>query len=455
MQLRDYQSRGINDIRARFVQGMRSVCFVAPCGAGKTLLMAYMAQRAASFGNRTLFLVHRKELIQQAAGTFQALNMHFGVIAPGYPQTGDSIQIGSVQTVARRLGGLKDFQLIILDECHHATAATWMAILQYFEEAKIVGLTATPARLNGQGLGSVFETLVMGPPAKELICRGFLAPYKYYAPPVMADLGNIRIKMGDFDAKEVEVRVNKSAIIGDAVAHYLKLAIGRQGIAYCASIAHSQNTAASFRAAGVSAVHIDGTTPAAEREQTVAAFRRGEIKVLCNVDLFGEGVDVPAMEAVMLLRPTQSLTLFIQQSMRGMRADRNNPDKLAIILDHVGNVMRHGLPDAEREWSLEGREKKFRQKQQALVKIKVCQNCFAAHDPAPACPFCGFQYPIAKREIEEEEGELKEFSPVEKTERRIEVGRATSMDDLIRIAKERGYKNGWIKIQAKLKGIRG
>lgn len=456
MALRDYQERGINDIRAQFLAGYRRVCYVAPCGAGKTMVMAYMADTARRRQQRTLFLVHRRELIEQAADTFSNLHIPFGIIAPGHARDSMAIQIGSVQTVARRLGSTADPDLIILDEAHHSTAATWLHIIQYFNQARVVGLTATPARMNGSGLGEVFDSLVMGPDASELISRGFLAPYKYYAPPVVADLDGIKTVQGDFDHAMTAFRMDRPKIIGDAIAHYQQYAAGTQGIAYCSGRTHSMNTAAMFTAAGIPATHVDSKTPRKERQQAMEDFRMGRIRVLTNCDLFGEGVDVPQMETVIMLRPTKSLTLYIQQSMRGMRPDRSNPDKRAIILDHVGNVMRHGLPDTSREWTLKGK-KNSNCKQGPAVRIRVCPNCYAVSDPDDHCPYCGFKYPDTPAiGIETAAGDLQELTArkiEEMKQRRMEVGRARSMEDLQRIAHERGYKAGWVYVQARLRGI--
>lgn len=451
MELRDYQERGINEIRARFLGGKRRVCYVAPCGAGKTLLMAYMASQAASRGKRTLFLMHRRELIEQASETLQAMHIRHGIV--GQLMAAPKILIGSVQTVARRIGDLPEPDLIILDECHHATASTWKKAIAAFPHACVVGLTATPARFGGQGLGSVFEALVLGPTTKELISRGYLAPYQYYAPPMVADLGDVRTVRGDYDQTELAGRMDKPGITGDAITHYEKLAAGTQAIVYCASIQHSQNTALVFRSRGLCACHVDGATPRDERREIMQGFRARKIQILCNCDLFGEGVDVPGMETVILLRPTQSLTLYIQQAMRGMRPDKANPEKRAIILDHVGNVYRHGLPDDEREWSLEERRKKQRSKQENTVKIKVCENCFSAHKPTPKCPYCGFSYPLLERTVEEKAGELQELTKIEKAKKRMEVGMARTIQDLKYIATQRGYKPGWVYLQAKLKGL--
>lgn len=452
IKLRDYQIKGINDIRQTF-KTTRKVCFVAPCGAGKTLVMAYMAYTAVSRSKRTIFLVHRRELIQQASRTLTRYGISHGING----NTDHLIQIASVQTVARRLHKIGIPDLVILDECHHATANTWKKCLEYWADAYVVGLTATPARLNGQGLGDVFEGLVIGPTAQKLIEQGYLTPYKYYAPPQVADFEGVKIKMGDYDGAEIEIRVNKPKVIGDAVNHYIKLANGKQAIAYCASVLHSQNTADAFNAAGISAKHIDGTTPASERDKAIEDFRRGEITILCNMDLIGEGFDVPTMEVVILLRPTQSLTLFIQQSMRGMRPDKNNPFKTAIILDHVGNVFRHGLPDAPREWSLEGVQKR-KKGENASVGIRTCLQCYLCHSPAPVCPYCGYEYSLTPRQLAAEAGELKEYDAkvleASKRKKRIELNMCKTIADLKQYAAENGFKPGWVYVRAKLKNIR-
>ena len=452
--LRDYQERGINDIRAQFIQEKSRVCFVAPCGAGKTMLMAYMADKAAKRGKRTLFLVHRKELLEQAGKTFLNLNIAFGVIAPKLQYFKDRlIQIGSIQTVANRIGEIADPDLIILDECHHATAKSWLSVLKFFNKAKVVGLTATPARLTGEGLGKVFDSLVIGPSVNDLIEQKYLAPFKYYAPPVKADLIGIKTVRGDFEQREIANRMDRPTIIGDTIEHYKKLANDTKAICYCVNRNHSMHTAYMFNRVGISAVHVDSTTSMVERAKAMQDFRNGKIKILCNCDLFGEGIDVPSMQTTILLRPTKSLTLFIQQSMRSMRIDKENPHKYAIILDHVGNVMRFGLPSTQHKWSLEGRKKNTRNKNKAQIKIMVCKRCFSVYAPAKACPYCGAENIVERQEIREQQGKLKEITEEDLKIRRIEVGKARSIEKLQEIAKKRGYKPAWVYIQAKLKHL--
>ena len=401
--LRSYQTDLISRIAADFSSGIQRVCAVAPCGAGKTVVVGWMAGKTALVNKRVLFLVHRRELIDQSDRTFTAMNIRHGIISAGVPADYESsVQIGSVQTVARRLSRIPPPDFIIIDEAHHATAGTWKKIMEAFPRAVTLGVTATPARLDGNGLGDIFQSLVMGPSVDELIRWGNLSKYNYYAPPSKADIESVRIQFGDYVKSELERAVDDDALIGDIVANYQKLANGRQTVCYCVSRRHSEHTAAKFRAAGISVAHVDGETHKAERDRIISDFRRKKLRVLCNVDLLGEGFDVPGMEAVILARPTASLTLFIQQSMRPLRPDPDNPSKVAVIIDHVGNCFRHGLPNAPQEWTLDSKPKKKRIQE---ISIHQCPKCYQVWMTAQrTCPYCGYVPPIAEREVKEEAG---------------------------------------------------
>ncbi len=443
MELRPYQNDLIAKARASMRAGTRRVLIVAPCGAGKTVLSAFMSGSHVANGGQVLFLAHRRELLDQTRKTFEAA---------GIPQSG--IEIMSVQTAARRLGKIREPTMLILDECHHSMANTWRRVLDYYPSAWVVGLTATPCRMDGKGLGDIFQGMAQGVTTAELIRDGWLAPYRYIAPPSQVDLTGVRVVRGDYDQRAIADLVDRPQIVGDAVDHYRQYAAGKQAIAYCASINHSQHTAEAFTAAGVRAAHIDGATPEWQRDWIIKQFRDRKIMVLSNVDLLGEGFDVPACEACIMLRPTQSTALYIQQSMRCMRP---GPGKTAIILDHVGNCAQHGFPDDDRDWSLDAKKHKPRAKAPL-----ICPTCYAAYDPPPyQCPSCGYaahdETERAPRPGPEQvDGELAEITPEQREQarkdRRREEGMCRSYDDFMKLAIKRGYKSGWAWWRAKERG---
>lgn len=319
-----------------------------------------------------------------------------------------------------------------------------------------MGVTATPIRLDGSGLSDVNDELVIGVSAKWLIENNCLSPYDYYAPSLV-DLTGIKIKKGDYDISSVENLMLRKAVFGDVIKHYNDLAGGRQAVCYCTSVRHSMETALQFNLAGIEAAHIDGSTPKSERERIINEFRRGAIDILCNVDLISEGFDVPDCECVILLRPTQSLTLYIQQSMRCMRYRKG---KRAVIIDHVGNYARFGMPDADRSWTLEGRKKqKYEISASEEVKIKECPNCFAVFKPfaddgtsVNICPYCGYEFPKKERaEIENESAELSKIEGFVLDFKTPEE--CNSYGELLDYAKTHGYKKGWAFYQAKRRGM--
>lgn len=359
-----------------------------------------------------------------------------------------------VQTATRRRAKLAKPALIMTDENHHSLAASYKNIYEQFPDVLRVGVTATPVRLNGDGLGDVNDKLIVGVSAKWLIENKCLAPYDYYAPNI-ADLTGLHTKMGEYVTAEIEKAMIKKAVFGDAITYYRQLASGKKAICYCASIKHSLAMAEAFCAAGITACHIDGETPPAERSRIISAFRNGEIAILCNVDLISEGFDVPDCECAILLRPTQSLTLYIQQSMRCMRYREG---KRAVIIDHVGNYARFGMPDEDREWTLDKKDRSAKREKNE-VSVKMCPECFRSFNPENFedkrhCPFCGYEFPKAEREICLEsavqlkriEGFRLHFDAPESCQ---------SYEDLLDYAKRKGYKTGWAYYQAKRRGFIG
>ena len=437
IKLRAYQEEMLEAARGSYRAGHKRPCLVAPCGAGKTVIVAEMARLSTARGNNVLFLAHRRELIEQTERTFQCAGVDM-----------TRCTVGMVQTVCRHLADITPPDLIIVDENHHAKAASYRKVLDAFPAAKVIGVTATPVRLDGSGLGDVNDDLVQGVSAKWLIDHGYLAPYKYFAPTV-ADLSGVKINRGEFDAKQAEGILIQRAIFGDVIAHYRKLADGCKAICYCTTLEHSRQTAAAFTASGIPAAHIDGDTGNDERARIVQAFRDGEVQVLCNVDLISEGFDVPDCSCAILLRPTHSLTLYIQQSMRCMRY---MPDKTAVIIDHVGNYARHGMPDDDREWKLDAQKKK-RGQQKNTVFVKQCVECYAVMPSiATECPECGYVFAPKERTLEEiKEARLEEVKGF--TLNLITPADCRSYEELRAYGKNKGYKPGWAYLQAKQRGF--
>lgn len=440
--LRPYQTDLIEKARAEYRNGAKSPCIVLPCGGGKSVIVAEMAKNATVKGNRVLFLVHRHELVDQITRTFEWWGVDMNLC-----------DVMMVQTASRHITQIQQPKLIITDENHHSKASTYRKIYDAFPDAKRIGVTATPIRLDGSGLGDVNDRLVVGVSAKWLIENNYLAPYDYYAPAI-ADLSGIKTSRGEFETDSMEKILMKSAIYGDVIGHYKKLANSRQAICYCVSVAHSKEMAEAFCNAGIKAVHICGSTPKADRERIIADFRQGKIKILCNVDLISEGFDVPDCECAILLRPTKSLTLYIQQSMRCMRYKKG---KRAIIIDHVGNYARFGMPDADREWTLDGR-KKSENKLNVTDEVKVlqCPECCYTFEPSESderiCPECGYVFPKKERSLNtEEDTELQKITGF--TLDLITPDDCKSMADLQKYAKKRGYKQGWAYFQGKQRGF--
>jgi DNA repair protein RadD len=424
MNLRPYQQQLITDIRLQYQLGHKSVLAVLPTGGGKTVCFSYIAEQASRKGNRVLVLVHRQELLDQAS---RAMPMPHGRISAGRSMDlSHAVQIASVQTVARRLHLLpRDFfQLLVVDEAHHTTAGTWAKTVQHFHAAKLLGVTATPIRSDGRGLGEHYQSMVQGPTAQQLTDAKFLAAAKVLAPPGFDSTG-LRKRMGDFDPKEAEQRVG--TIMGDCLGHYRKHLPGQTAIAFCCSVAHAEAVAALFQSAGIAAASIDGSMDTAQRRQLLQDLGTGKLKVLTSCALIGEGC--------ILLRPTASVALHLQMIGRCLRPQ---PGKRAVVLDHVGNTLRLGHHLEPQEWSLDGIRKRDREQ---APSVKVCPQCFATSASAvQVCRECGHVFaPQERRELRQVDGELVEMAVA----KRREQSSARDLDALRELAQQRGYKRGW------------
>lgn len=448
MQLRDYQIDLIDKVKKSYKSGHNAPCIVLPCGGGKSVIVAEIAKRTTNKGNNVLFLVHRKELCEQIHNTFENWGVNMSLCT-----------IGMVQTICRHIDKMIAPSLIITDENHHSLANSYKKIYDAFPKAKRVGVTATPVRLNGSGLGDVNDELIVGVSARYLIDNDFLAPYDYYAPSSI-DLSGVKISKGEYNAAMVEKLVIQKAIFGDVITNYKKLADSKQAICYCTTVNHSKTMEKEFNKAGIDARHIDGETPKEERSKIIDMFRNKQIDILCNVDLISEGFDVPDCECAILLRPTKSLTLYIQQSMRCMRY---KPNKRAIIIDCVGNYLRFGLPDDSRSWSLDGKKKNDNF---ANSDIKTCTSCFGVFSKkdniisfqgalAYKCPYCKAIIPIEgkpRKPIKE----ITKSELIKVTSFQIDYTTpddCNSYQELLAYAEKRNYKKGWAYYQAKRRGI--
>lgn len=442
MILRDYQIKLIDDIRTS-LKTNRRVLMQLPTGGGKTACSTYMIKSTHDKGLPTLFCVHRNELLQQASRTYSNFGIEHGSIISGVKSFESSLaNIAMISTLTRRLDAIPIPKLVIVDEAHHATASSWSKVINHYYDngSIIIGLSATPQRLDGSSLGSLFDEMVCGPSVSELISLGHLSQYRYYAPPAAADFSQLKKSYSD---AELAVLMDKPVVFGDAIAHYKQLLGGKKAIAFNVNVQVSQNFAAQCVANGIKCVHVDGDTHASERAKHIYNFEYGDIDIISNVNLFGEGFDVKNCDGVILLRKTASTALFLQMVGRMMRPALGKSD--GIILDHVNNVNVHGLPDEPRDWSLTqglGR-KKHQSDDEDKISIRQCTSCYYVYRPAKVCPKCGVEAQKTRREIEKVEAELEE---IKERQKRTEVSKAKTLEDLRKIARERGYNQKWANI---------
>lgn len=452
--LRAYQGEAVAEVRAAFSARRRRVLFVLPTGGGKTVVFTYVASSAAARGRRVAIVVHRRELVKQATRALAAVGVAHGVIAAGEPETADPVQVASVDTLARRLDRVGAFDLVVVDEAHHAVAGTWERVLAAFPGAFVLGVTATPERLDGRGLAAAFDVMIEGPSVADLTAAGWLVPATVYAPPARVDLSAVGRRAGDYAVEELAEAMSDAVLVGNAVDHYRRLGGGAPAVAFCVNVAHSRLVAARFTAAGFRAAHVDGDTPEAERDRLIGALATGELQVLANCGLIAEGVDVPAIGAAILLRPTRSLGLYLQMVGRALRPA---PGKArALVFDHASNTWTHGLPAAPRSWGLEDRPPRGRQRAKAPGEAhRDCPDCGAVHAPAtPTCAACGAELKPGPAEIAEIEAELVEVQRQEQGRLADQVAGmsyaralrwAASDESRLRlVAQVRGYRRGWV-----------
>ena len=451
VELRPYQAEAEGPIREALAK-YRRIVVVSPTAAGKGVQIAWMAAGAMAKGRRTLIAVPRIELVKQTVAAMARMGIVAGVIASGYLETPEAlVQVCLVSSLVRphRLGRWAGWNpdLLIIDEAHHLIAKTWQRLIETFPLAYIVGFTATPLRLDGKGLGRVFGGMVIVATVKQLIAAKYLSPVVHYAPPSQLDLANLKTVAGDFDAEEAAERMRRAKLVGDAIEHYNRYIHG-PAIGYACTVAHSEELTAEFCAAGIRAVHVDAGTKEADRVAAVDGLASGEVDIIFNVGLFTEGLDVPVLAGVLLLRPTKSLGLFLQMCGRALRVAPGKGQ--AVILDHARNVFEHGLVDDDQLWSLADHSKRKTKKTGPVVR--KCPDC-AAVIPASArlCPHCDAVLIPDPLIPDFAEGELHPVDPMMVTRQRIAAmprwrqleWAGGDFDRLKLIAAVRGYDPGW------------
>lgn len=389
MELRPYQESIVNQIRDALRRGVNAPLVVSPTGSGKTAIFCHIADGARQKKKRVIVLVHRQEILQQTLKSMHRLGITAGQIMAGRPMTSDLIQVASVQTLVRRLELVKRPDIIITDECHHTTSQnTWGRIHKYWSAVPNIGFTATPQRLDGVGLRDSYDEMILGPTIRELVRDGWLSFPVLYRPPEEVT-AQYHIKRGDFDAGEQQKVMTQRKIVGDVIEHYRRHMDGQPVIVSCVSIEHAKIMADQFAQAGYASRAVWGDMAQEERDEAIQGLGDGRVQVVTFCDLIGEGVDIPIVAGVIMLRRTLSLSLYLQIVGRALRP---YPGKeRAIILDHAGNYQLHGHVLADRAWSLDSVRRAA--KGEKAPATTSCPRCYGVWPGEPkTCPACGFEF---------------------------------------------------------------
>lgn len=444
--LRPYQVEAIERVRASIRAGHRRVLIVLATGGGKTLIASQIIASAVSRGSRVLFLAHRRELINQAYRKIldQGLTEdQVGVLMATDPRRRPTamVQVASVDTLRHRAKPSAD--LVFVDECHRAMAKSYRDIAAQYPNAIHLGLTATPYRADGQGLKDAYDDLVVVATPKKLITEGYLVEPRVFTVPQgqLPNLENVRVKGGDYDEAELADAVDRAPLVGNIVEHWLKHASQLRTVVFAVSVAHSKHIVERFNEAGIPAEHLDGTTPTSERDAILARLEAGTTKVVGSCAVISEGWDQPSVKCAILARPTKSTGLYLQQAGRILRPWQGVG---AVILDHGGCALEHGLPQDDREFSLEGKKKPLCKEK--VAPARACPACFAVLPiGVRICPECGAE--LTGRGLpQEKEGQLVEVTEATLTQRpRREFDPAVfQIQDALRTAvKNRGGVVRW------------
>lgn len=460
--LRPYQEKLVKDTYQQWDAGKQFVAMVSATGSGKSMTLTAIVAKERDRGQYVLVLAHRRELITQLSDTMGRMEIRHQVIAANkvvrfaakqsmenhgvnYVDPNARVMVASVQSMREAkiadLAKLGNKLTVVQDEFHHATkkSKTWGGVLTPLLNAGARGLgpTATPCRADGQGLSretdGYADVIVEGPSMRWLIDNGYLSQYKIYCPPTDLRLDNVETSKttGDYKEKELKAEIGRSHIVGDIVSHYLKICPGKRGITFTVGVDTAEEVAEEYRKRGVPAIALSGRNADEERVQAIRDLKSGKILQIVNDSLIGEGVDIPAVEVVSFARPTQSYALYAQMFGRALRPFEGKSH--AIIIDAVSNVMRHGLPDAPREWTLDRRERRTGKSEPSTVR--VCTACAAVYERfRDACPDCGepVPKPADRSGPMQVDGDLYELDPAVLAQMRNEVVGARETPEAMR-----------------------
>lgn len=411
--LRPYQQQAIENARREFASGARSVVIVAPTGAGKSVIFGSIAAQHVARGGRVLVVAHRRELVKQAAGHLAKHGVIARTIVGGHAlgPVDASATVAAIQSLTSKQwrDRLPPATLVIWDECHHIKAPSFMSVQQAYASAKHVGLTATPERADRSPLGDVFDRMVVVATVAELTAGGYLVPCEVWAPPA-----------------------SKTALAADAAEAYLEHGENKRAIIFCANVTHAKETADALRAASVAAEYVDGTMATRDRDAALARFASGETQVITNCSLISEGFDVPACKCVVIARGCDSVAMYLQAVGRALRPEASGES--ALVIDLRGAVHKHGMPDADRAYSLDGEAISSGDK---VDPVKQCKACGAVFKPAVICPRCGASAPLPESpEVRRER--LQRISEAHTEDQRRDYWQRLQAE-----ASARGFKQGW------------
>jgi DNA repair protein RadD len=449
-ELRPYQAKAVDEIEQALA---RHVLFVLPTGGGKTVVTAKIIENAVARSERVLVLSHRREITKQTSFKLSAIDLDHGIIQAGLTLDLDApVQIASVQTFWSRCIRtdkipLPHADLIVIDEAHHVRASMWAGILRSYPNARRLGLTATPCRSDGKGLGNYFDALIEGPSVAELTPK-WLVPTIYYAP-TEPDLKGVKVQAGDYQINQLASRMNRDDLVGDVIGTWFKFAEGRRAIAFACDVPHSRHIQEEFIRAGVACEHLDGGTPKPERDAILERLASGKTLVVVNCMVLTEGVDVPAASCIILARPTKQIGLYRQMAGRGLRP---SPGKSNLVLiDHSGAVFRHGLLEDPIPWSLhtdKRAENLVHAKRELGVigRLVECIKCSAMRTAGEACPHCGFLPQRRPDPVVFRDGEIARVNRQTRIANSVidPNMRIRWHQQLAHIAGQRGYKPGWV-----------